>query len=86
MPKPGEHREEVLRLADLHGWQRVTETTSHGAVSDQFTRQGTVLTLFWSRSVRSDAHWNTGLLEAADGPRQVWRITGDGGVVDVLRS
>jgi hypothetical protein len=33
----------------------------------------------------SDAHWDNGFLSDPDGPKQVWKIVGEGGVLDVLQ-
>ena len=86
MPAPQhDRRPDVLAAAKTHGWQHEVGTTTHGSISDQFTRHGRTLTCFWHRTPWSDAYWDQGILSGPDKPRQVWRITGDDGVLAVLK-
>jgi len=79
-------RNDVLDAAKSNGWAVDTDTTRHGAISDQFTRSGVTLTCFWSQTPWSDARWDSGLLVGPDGARRVWKVAGDGGVLSVLQS
>ncbi len=78
-------RSAVLEEARTHGWIHETARTPHGSISDQFSRGPRTLTCFWSETPWSDAHWDNGFLSDPDGPKQVWKIAGEGGVLDVLQ-
>lgn len=84
-PASQDRRNDVLDAAKSHGWTVDTDTTWHGAISDQFTRAEVTLTCFWSQTPWSDARWDSGLLVIPDGTRQVWKVGGDGGVLSVLK-
>lgn len=83
-PANQDRRGDVLRLAKERGWAIDSDRTRHGALSDQFTKDRTILTCFWSATPWSEARWDSGLLVAPDGARQIWRISGDGGVLSIL--
>lgn len=81
-----DRRPDVLQVAAERGWSHEVDTTSHGAITDQFAKDRTTLTCFWAQTPWSDARWLTGTLARPDGPRLVWRVEGVGGVLAVLRS
>lgn len=74
----------MLRAARTNGWTIDSDRTRHGAISDQFARDAFTLTCFWSATPWSDARWDGGVLTAPDGARQVWRVSGEGGVLAIL--
>lgn len=86
MPAPQhDRRADVLDAARSHGWTHRVETTSLGAITDEFRREAFTLICFWSTTPWSpNGHWDNGVLYTPDGPRQVWRITKDDGVLAVL--
>jgi hypothetical protein len=87
MPPHHDRRPDVLDLANARGWSHDTDKTRHGAISDQFTRDGITLTCFWTETPWADARWSRGHVAGGpDGPRGVWTVEKDGGVLAVLAS
>jgi hypothetical protein len=83
-------RPDVLDAAKSHHWSHAFESTSHGAMSDQFTKGKLTLTCFWIQTPWAEARWESGVLAGgSDGPRGVWSIedgkTGDG-VLTIIKS
>ena len=84
----GQHdrRPDVLDAARAAGWASDSDSTRHGGISDQFTKAGRTVTCHWVKTPWSDARWAGAVVSGPDGPRQVWKVSGDGGVLAVLKS
>jgi hypothetical protein len=80
-----EHRSEVLTAAKANGWSVDSERTTHGAMSDAFTKEGLSLILFWVETPWCDARSAGGFLTDPDGQRQVYRFIGSDGVMAILK-
>lgn len=83
-PASQDRRNDVIETAKARGWTIDSDTTTHGALSDQFIKSGVTLTCFWGQTPWSDARWHGGFAASPDGPRQVWKIEGGGGVMSIL--
>ena len=84
-PAPHDRRHDVLAAAEKGGWSLAEESTKHGAMADVFVRGGDKVICFWARTPWSDARWHGSIVSAADGERQVWSVSGDNGIIAVLR-